>query len=208
MIKAAIFDLDGTLVHTDTRYRRNLMKGILERFGKSVPVEELDEFWFMHSRDLMVEKWGVDVRRFWKAYLEQNTHEKELAHTLAFDDAGYIRKLRENGIRLAVLTGSTREVSKKKLKLVDAEFDIVVNVHTFTDIKGKPHPDGALECLRLLGTKKEETIYVGNSDEDILTAKNAGIFSILIDRKEYKHDLKPDAKIDSLRELGRIISSR
>ncbi len=206
MIKAAIFDLDGTLVHIDKEYRRDLVRDVLKEFGSDVPEPELDEFWFMHSRNLMVEKWGLDVKDFWKVFLRLNDHEKELSHTFAFDDVKYLDKLRQKGIILAILTGSGREMSEKKLRLLDIDFDVVVNAHLFTEIKGKPHPEGALECLRLLKVAKEQTIYVGNSDEDILTARNAGIFSVLIDRKEHKHDLKPDMRIESLYELEKKFS--
>ena len=39
----------------------------------------------------------------------------------------------------------------------------------------KPAPDSLYEAMELLGSKKEECIYIGDSDVDIETAKNAGI---------------------------------
>ena len=53
-----------------------------------------------------------------------------------------------------------------------------------------------------LDVDMNDAVYIGNSDEDILTCKNAGIFSVLIDRKEHKHDLKPDKVIESLYEIA------
>ena len=46
------------------------------------------------------------------------------------------------------------------------------------DIEGrnrKPAPDSVLEVMRILEVGKNETVYVGDSDVDIKTAKNAGI---------------------------------
>ena len=39
----------------------------------------------------------------------------------------------------------------------------------------KPAPDTALKALRELGVSAEKAIYVGDSDVDIMTARNAGL---------------------------------
>lgn len=43
------------------------------------------------------------------------------------------------------------------------------------DIKKKPAPDTVLEALRQLGVSKDGAVYIGDSDVDIMTAKNCGI---------------------------------
>ena len=54
-------------------------------------------------------------------------------------------------------------------------------------------------------TKPEETAYIGNGDEDILTARNAKVLDIIVDRKEYRLKEKPSLKIESLQELEKAI---
>ena len=44
-----------------------------------------------------------------------------------------------------------------------------------THIRRKPAPDAVLEAMKLLGAKPEETLFIGDSEVDIETAKNAGI---------------------------------
>ena len=39
----------------------------------------------------------------------------------------------------------------------------------------KPAPDSVLEAMRRLGVTREETVYVGDSDVDVMTARNAGV---------------------------------
>ena len=41
-----------------------------------------------------------------------------------------------------------------------------------------PAPDGAFYAIETLGSNRENTIFVGDADTDILTAKNAGLKSI------------------------------
>ena len=57
-------------------------------------------------------------------------------------------------------------------------------------------------------TKPEETAYIGNGDEDILTARNAKVLDIIVDRKEYRLKEKPSLKIESLQELEKAIKKK
>ena len=43
------------------------------------------------------------------------------------------------------------------------------------NIRKKPAPDTVLEALRQLGADKEGAVYIGDSDVDIMTAKNSGL---------------------------------
>ena len=42
-------------------------------------------------------------------------------------------------------------------------------------VRRKPAPDEVYEAMKLLGSQKEGTVYIGDSEVDILTAKNSGI---------------------------------
>ena len=43
------------------------------------------------------------------------------------------------------------------------------------NIRKKPAPDTVLEALRQLNVSKEDAVYIGDSDVDIMTAKNCGL---------------------------------
>ena len=43
------------------------------------------------------------------------------------------------------------------------------------NIRKKPAPDTVLEAMRQLGVGKEGTVYIGDSDVDIDTARNVGV---------------------------------
>ena len=44
----------------------------------------------------------------------------------------------------------------------------------------KPAPDSVLEAMRQMGVTAEESVYVGDSDVDVITARNAGIPCIAV----------------------------
>ena len=47
-------------------------------------------------------------------------------------------------------------------------------------VRRKPNPDAVIAAMNALGSRKDETIYVGDSEIDIETAKNAGIDCIVV----------------------------
>jgi phosphoglycolate phosphatase-like HAD superfamily hydrolase len=70
----------------------------------------------------------------------------------------------------------------------------------------KPHPQGLYDCLNALGVEKHEAIFVGNADEDVMAAKNAGVFDIFLARGEHEFpDITPSLKIHSLYELRKFL---
>lgn len=53
------------------------------------------------------------------------------------------------------------------------EIEVAIGEHEAEGIRRKPAPDTVNEALRQLGVKREEAVYVGDSDVDILTARNS-----------------------------------
>jgi len=200
-MKAIIFDLDGTLVYTEKETRQYLVNKALYYFGVEFTDEEVDNFWFMHSRNLMLEKFGIDQGKFWDIFNNKKMVKERLKHTHPFDDVDYLLELKKKGIKMAIHTGAPPYTAEREIAMLPDVFDEIQIADPTGNTKSKPAPDGIHFILDKFGVDIKDAIYVGNSDEDILTTKNAGIFSVLIDRKEHKHDLVPDRKIYSLNEL-------
>jgi len=203
-MKAIIFDLDGTLVYTEKECRHRLVAQALEHFGKTAPESEMNEFWFMHGRNEMIRKWGLDPDEFWAYFNQAEFVEERLMCTAPFDDVEFLKELHKDEIKLAILTGAPPGTAEFEIAMLPDVFDAIVIADPNGDVSSKPDPEGVHEGLRQLGTDIHETVYIGNSDEDILTAKNAGIYSVLIDRGEHSHSLKPDKVIKSLYEIANL----
>jgi phosphoglycolate phosphatase-like HAD superfamily hydrolase len=204
-MKSFIFDLDGTLLSVKPEYRYQLLAAVLAEFGKTISKDHIDRFWFMPNRETLLIQWGLNPDKFWNTFRKHDLPKKRKPYTIVFDDISYLSQLKKAGHKLALFTGSPPAIAEMELGLIDRSvFDAIVIASPLTGITPKPHPMGATECLRLLGSERMDTIYVGNSDEDILTARNAAIYSVLIDRGEHKHTLVPDAIISSLAELQKL----
>ena len=79
-------------------------------------------------------------------------------------------------------------------------------------ISRKPAPDSVYEALRLLGATKENTVYVGDSDVDRATAKNAGIPCISVTwgfrSEELLVSLEPEYLIHKPEEILSVVTGK
>ena len=174
-----IFDLDGTLLNTlmDLKDSLNYVlgkNGFPERTAREV-------------RGFL----GNEVRVLLKSSLPEGTGEADMERCLAEFKARYALHLRDktcpyDGVisvlkALAKMGVRTAIVSNKfdqAVKLLSREyFDGLVEsaVGESETVRRKPSPDGVLAAMKELRGKRETTLYVGDSEVDVETAKNAGV---------------------------------
>lgn len=215
MIKAVIFDLDGTLLDTldDLRdsvnfalaaeklplrsreeIRRFVGNGIRNLISRSVPKDcepELEERVFSAFKEYYMQNCAVKTKPY--------TGIKEL-----------LLKLKAQGIKLGVVSNKADAAVKELIDVYFPQvFDTVCGERA--DVRKKPEPDSVLESMKHLCVKREETVYVGDSDVDSLTAKNAGTHCILVSwgfrDKELLMQQGADAVTDSADALYEAVSA-
>jgi HAD superfamily hydrolase (TIGR01509 family) len=169
---AAVFDWDGTLVDTlGMIYRANVaalaphgitMTRAWFRTGYSPD-------WRRSYRELGVpEPLWEDVSARWAA-------EMSAMRPRAMPWARRaLRRLRRHGIRLGLVTASTRGVVVPNLARLNLEGVFDVAVYADDVEHGKPHPEALLRALTELGVAAGETVYVGDTTVDLEMARAAG----------------------------------
>ena len=177
MIKAAIFDFDGTLANTlpDLKITLNLTR---ETYGLP-PVTEADIL--VHVNNHM----PVYIRRMIPELADEALWDEALERYYAFYDDHYLSetvpyagipeilaRLKKNGVKLAVMSNKNHS---HILKMVDAMFpDTFDSVWgTIPEVPAKPNPARAFLIADELGVDASEIAFVGDSDVDMLTACNA-----------------------------------
>lgn len=212
MIKAILFDLDGTLVNVKKNYRINSVKNVIKKLKARIPEEkEIELFWFKHFRDEIIRKWNVKPTEFWHYFNKEDNIRKRKKNSFVYKEVKKtLKKLKEKGIKIGIVTNGTPQVTEIGVELIGSELiDAIVIAHAWLQRKAKPEAEAIHECLHLLNEKPKNALFVGNAEEDILAARKARMKAILIKRGNHKikHSIKRKAfkAIKSLKELIEII---
>ena len=184
MIKVAIFDLDGTLTDTmddlmtamngmlrelgfPTRTKAELLtfinNGAYRFVQLSLPEAIRDDELIMHTA------LEIYSRHYSTCYAEKTYPYEGMIDAL--------RALKQMGIRLAVLSNKQDPFVKAIVAKLFPE-DLFEEVHGQLEHPAKPDPTAALAIAESMGVSAEECIFVGDSDVDVHTAKNAGMVSL------------------------------
>lgn len=179
MIKAVIFDMDGTIVNSleDIAYSVNCA---LSEFGYSKrTIDEIKSF-VGNGADMLIKKalpseGQKDFEKVFNAYRGYYKQNLCIRTKLYEGIPELLDYLRENGIKIAVVTNKNDDDAKLiASKLLNNKLDAVVGA-IFGKRKKKPNPEPVLLAIDMLGIDKEEACYAGDSETDIETAVNTGI---------------------------------
>lgn len=208
MIKAILFDLDGTLINTNELIVQSFKYAFNKLFNIDLPREDIVKTFGEPLRDAMAkydaDKADLMVKTF-RAYNE--TNHDNIATIFEGVKEG-LELLSKTGVKLGVVTSKRRPMAERGLKLIDIYdyMDIIVTPEDTN--KHKPLGDPALKACELLGVLPEEAIMVGDSHNDILCGRNAGCKTCLVKYTalslEELMEYEPDYVIDSIEELERI----
>lgn len=185
MIKAVLFDLDGTL--SDSLASMALAGNtVLEQFGlPKMPVENYRYYCgdgaAMLVKRALSEAGDKELQYFDKAYeAYQEVFRKDCTFNVKPYDGiqEMLASLQKKGIKIAVVSNKPHDRTidvVEKLFGLDA-FDAVIGMKEGR--KGKPDPAGALETAQILGVVPSECAFVGDTNVDMKTGTNAGMLRI------------------------------
>lgn len=181
MKKLCIFDLDGTLLNTldsIAYYVNDTMK----HFG--LPVIETEKIRTfvgngaknLISRSLRYNGSELDAEKVLSVYIEKYNSDALYLVKPYEGIPELLSKLRENGVTLAVLSNKPHSSTSIMIdKIFGKDFFSVVR-GPYNNEKVKPDPAVANEIAK--GFEKENCFFIGDSDVDIETGKNALMHTI------------------------------
>ncbi len=206
-LRLVVFDLDGTLISS----HRTIYTATIETFNRLGIENNLTEEKFyprigLHFEDIFKE-FGIDVPDF-NEFIE-------LYKSIYFDFIKYselyegveeiLAELKRNKIKSALLTTKSQEQAELILRHfnIDSEFDFIMGRRP--GFEHKPSPQSLLFICNSLKIMPIDTLMVGDTELDVMCAKNAGAKSCAV-TYGYRSEadlrmLAPELIVDSLDEL-------
>lgn len=182
-VKAVVFDLDGTLLDT-LEDLKNSVNAALAQYGMPPRTsEEIRSFVGNGIRKLMMRSVPdgeanpafEEVLAFFRQYYRTHCNEKTAPYDGVLE---LMRELQGRGIKIGIVSNKFDAGVKALNEQFFAEYTEVA----IGEIPGKrkPDPESLQVVLQELGVEKDNALYVGDSDVDILTARNAGVRCISV----------------------------
>jgi len=177
-----LFDLDGTLLDSLEDLSDSVNAALQEGGYPQRSIHEIKNFV------------GNGVRLLVARALPCHTENREIEHCVELFRKHYKQKMSHKTKPYDGIIDLLKELQMRNIKtgVVSNKYDLAVKslceeffssyiqvaIGENKKIRRKPSPDGILAAIQALNSEKEKTIYVGDSDIDIQTAKNAGVLSV------------------------------
>ena len=181
--KIIIFDLDGTIVKLTADWKA--LKDVLANKYKKIYKTECDFKRISKCLNKIVERKDEKVLKNFFDIIRQYELEN-IKETQPIEETIFFINNKElfginNEVKFAVLSLNTRKSIIRSLQIVNIRNKIDLIIGREDVRRWKPAPDGLIKIQKYYGVSKNEMIFIGDLENDLLTGKNAGIEAFLID---------------------------
>lgn len=198
--KGHIFDLDGTLTRSNHVWSK-IDEEFLGKRGIKVPEDYFKQVSAMNFEQAAVYtndrfSLGENIQDIMKEWFDMAVYEYTNVIELCGNAGEYVRKLKEQGRKIALATASTEELYKPVLKrngIYDC-FDCFVSTEQVE--RGKGFPDVYELAAEKLGLESKNCVVYEDIVEGIKGAKAGGFFAVACLNDHYSHDW------DEMREVA------
>ncbi|AMN36474.1 pyrophosphatase PpaX [Clostridium perfringens] len=209
MIKAVLFDLDGTLINTNDL----ILKSFKHTFKTILDLEPTEE-------EITI-NYGRPLQEIFKSYDENRIEEmincyRKINLELHDDECKefadvdlMLQTLKNKGIKIGVVTSKKSDMAERGAKLMGIfkYFDTFITPEV--TIRHKPEGEPVLKACENLGVSPGEALMVGDSPYDILAGKNAGAKTCGVKYTalpiEKLGESKPDFYVDKPLEILELV---
>lgn len=211
MIKAVLFDLDGTLLDTNELISESFDYALKTILKLELPKEEITKLFgkpLYSSLEPYAKEKVEEVIDTYRSYNEER-------HDNMCEPFNGVKELLEalkvRGIKLGIVTSKRKSLAERGLLISGLlkYFDVFITPESTE--KHKPDGEPALKACEILEVSPNEALMVGDSHFDILCGKNAGtktcgVRYTVLPIKELE-DRNPDYFIDEALDILKIVDS-
>ncbi len=185
MLKAVLFDLDGTVLDTLPDLNACMNEALAQYGCPTITLDETRRYvgnggLLYASRALPAER-RAEAEHFYRDVYCPVHFRCKNERTKPFPgEADCMAALRAAGIRLAVVTNKSQHAADELGQTLLRPYGFSVIFGNRDGIPVKPDPTGARMVLEELGVAPAEAAFVGDGETDVQTAKNAGMRGVSV----------------------------
>ena len=183
MIKAVVFDLDGTLLHTVPDIAAAMNRALSACSLPTHDQKTVETFLGNGIRDAVLKAVPAGTEEETIQRVLDLYRDDYVAHcteqTVLYDGVReMVDAFAERGIRLVVLSNKTEATVQKIVRHFFPKEEFTAAFGRVPDRPLKPHTDAAKPVMETLHLSPDEIAYVGDSNTDILFAKAVGMLPV------------------------------
>jgi len=200
LLRATLFDFDGTLVDTTDLIYQSMRHAAGEVLGREISREVLMANVgqpLPRQMELLSAEHAEALLASYRLHNEEN-HDALIKEFPGVEES--LARLHAAGVRVAVVTSKRRFSVDMALKTFPGLGKVVDQWVTMEDTtEHKPRPEPLLKGLELLGNvPRKQAAYVGDSPFDVAAAKAAGVRSVAVSWGAFSEDALRAAEPDDL----------
>lgn len=219
-IKAVIFDLDDTLIHSGLNHKeiKSSIIDFLAKFGvnRDLLNENMPNFEIIDRSIEDLRRKGLSESAI-KSIVDgvivmlNDAELKSLSRASLMEGAiEVLAKLRSLGLKIGIVTNSCTAYAKRVIEMFSLN-EYIDSLVTRDDVsRPKPDPEHLLKILEALGVEASEVVFVGDHLIDALCARRCGVKFILLKNEKWNSkdsEKMATAIINSLNQLPVLIQS-
>ena len=173
--KAALFDLDGTLLDTEAQYTE-----FWSEMGRQYR-PDLPDFNSLIKGTTLTQIYDLYIAEEYRATItaQLDAWEAQMDYHLMPGAEDYLKKLRNEGVKTALVTSSNDKKMRcvrRALPQFDDLFEVVLTSEDFT--RSKPFPDCYLKAAEVLDVQPDDCIVFEDAFSGLQAGRDAGMYVV------------------------------
>ena len=207
MIKAILFDFDGTLIDTNELIFESYRIAFRTVLNREIDMKEILT---LYGKPLFssLMKYGEAGKRLYEVYREFNEKNHDFLAKPFDGVCDGVKLLKDNGFLIGIVTSKRLHMVSRgieKILNLDGMFDVIVTPDDTE--KTKPDPEPIFYACTRMAISPDEAVYVGDSVFDMQAGAKAGTklcaVKYSVDKPENLLKFKPEYCVDSIAEFAK-----